>query len=390
MFRRLRRALIALGLLAVPLLYIGCGAPAGPPSPPVEVPSPVVLKFVEPADLSIDFGSISKVTTDPAGNLAVKVVNPGDDVTELIQFGPGFLDAIDGAFIAPSFRSISELQVPLDATITTFSDTVTFSAGADFLAGTHEVKLSFADFDFDDDGATEGCSGGTGSTPICVRFWLDGERYLAWVFDELARDDDPATAENEATVGRGRFKVYADDVNGFQVAFLISYAQDAATETLTVEQSMREVNVNKVECPGVEICYPIVAIDWHFVQQQIGPPASAFKNLNYNTHFVIEETPDNYAGEGDLAYLGQFVEGSDFWSGSVFRDGVGDFAPIDESDVCASISRFPTFFVGTAVTPETCEDIAGTDIRVRTTAFVDPFDPADVAVPTGFPAAPPF
>ncbi len=86
----------------------------------------------------------------------------------------------------------------------------------------------------------------------------------------------------------------------------------------------------------------------------------------------------------ELYYLGQFIEGQDYWSGSIDADPFYGMI-INEltfTDVCAVISTGDP-----AADPGICQDLG---ISVAGIPFVAPTTDADVAYPPDFPALPTF
>ncbi len=358
-FKRIKILLVLLALASLPLLYHGCGAPAGPPAPPVETPSPVPIKFVEYGDVQINFSTIG--TTTGAASIVDKIVGIGPLTTQ-ITIGPTIQKSFEDWFVE-TMNGLSALEIPASDTTTTFEGTIT----RDPAVGAESVKIDFGDYDLDGDGP-EGCSGHTAALPVCARIWIDAgsgyERYIAWVFDELPSADNP---------GRSRYKMYFRPIAGVDVSTAIFFnhvdPEDRTTEvfaTATVGEDVAEPGV----IPGSEGRQ-------HFEALQVGPEESALKTLNLNQTDVV-----GGVSSAALNYLGRYIEGEDFWAGSVeglLLDAFG-LAPLD--DACARLSTAD--FTGD---PAACEDLG---ISVAGIPFVDPATPGDVAIPTDFPAAPTF
>ena len=178
----LKLIIVAIAIGTLPFIVSTCTSRSTPTTFGAEIPTPVTLRFVEPTDARIDFTSIKQPGASASTS---KVVNIGDDVTDLIDAGPLFFDDVIDGFLVPATESISDLAIPTDVNTTHFETSIIFSTTTGYLAGLHDVIIDFGDFDYDNDGATEQCSGNNAQLPVCVRFWLDNERYLAWVFEEF-------------------------------------------------------------------------------------------------------------------------------------------------------------------------------------------------------------
>ncbi len=357
----------------VSILLISCGGnPAGVPAPPVEIPSPIVLKFVEPSQLQINMATVS-----PSISVSMAVGPDGEFTTE-IAFGAYVQESVWHYLLSPALSGISAIEVPVDTVTTTFHETVDFGyVGADYLLnGTHDVKIDFADFDFDNNGAMEGCSGHTASLPICARMWIDDERYSAWVFATYPVVDDPATAENEAAPGTGRFKIYIAGNPGEPDGYgKVNYDfQDPLT-------LLSEAFI-------VLLYGDNTAMGLHERVTQHGAAATALKQVGYNQAIdnIADANPTNLIGIGD--YLAQFREGYDYWSGSIHGlDATNPtvMGPLKNLDnQCALIST------GNGTAEGDCTTVGGIDISVGALPFLTPVTFSDVAVPNDFPALPTF
>jgi len=387
--RKFRRVLLVLALAAIPLLGFACGT-AAPPSAPSEVPSPIVLKFVEPEDLRVNLDTIAPATT-PSINV-YDAINPGGEFGDIITFGQPAVTSTEENFIIPTLAGISEIGIPISDTTTTFTDTVTFSSAAGFLAGTHEVKIDFGDYDYDNDGSTEGCSGHTAALPICVRFWLDDARYLAWVFQAYPLDDDPATAANEKTAGQGRFKIFLNEENpligdneDFVTYVAVNYTEDAANERLDIEQYLQAIRVKPDSDIGfLDIVAAFQEFDWHLTAFKIGAEATAVKNASLNAYFDIADPTSGDTGYWRFKWLGQYIEDKDFWSGSFFKEGQMNALPPAtqlQENICAQLPS------GNAADTTECQALG---IYVDGIPFATDFTEAAVAIPNEFPATPTF
>ncbi len=389
MKKRLFVIILAGACLLTAMVLSTCGGnPAGVPAPPVEMPTPIVLKFVDPNALAIDLTTIG---TAAAPSIRIeKAVGPGRYFYDILQ-GPMTIDRVNGTLTFAN-SGINEIEMPVSTTTTTFSATIAFSSATGVFAGTHKVDISFSDYDFDNNGATEGCSGHTAALPVCVRLWLDDQRYIAWIFDEYPFDATDSDAPGgQATIGKGRFKVF------YSASLIDDPSMVPANETITqavyysqtlspVEEKSTEVFEEALSPDGTYFTEDVVATEGksHVVVAQTGPPVSALKRVDVVTHALLFNPALNTFGSIDDAYVGQYVEGQDYWSGSktntaLFPGGTPFTYTI--SDVCAQIST------ADAVAQSYCEALG---IRVLDEPFIRAFLAADVAIPTNFPATPTF
>jgi hypothetical protein len=384
-WRTLRALAVLLAVAVLPLVKAACGS-ASAPAPLAEVPVPAVLKFVDSSDLAIDLAAISPPTTK-----AVSVRN-------FIEYGPLYFNNFIDQFFSPALTGIKQLGIPtcVDETKTppctyrtTFAiDNFTFSATSGPLAGgAHSVKIDFANFDYNNSGSAtdEGCSGNAAKAPICVRFWLDGKSFIAGVFDV------PPTYASDATtltkLGSGRFKMHVADYQGFESYFAYKYGvptTSAASKEIEYFFETKKIPDSPNAVPrGTYDFFEFGTWDGHSKLSQVGPDATAFKSLNFWSQLLGED----FGTEGLLLkYIGQYIEGGGYWSGSFVFEGntLGGtgVSPAAMPNICA------TLLDGFTVLPPTpCSDLG---ILVGTTPFVSAFQPSDVAWPTDFPASPTF
>jgi hypothetical protein len=366
---------ILIALAVIPFLSASCTGKAGPPGPIAETPIPIVLKFVEPEDLKIDVEAIGggQDVTASASKVAV-----GEDISHIIENGPELVDEVE-MYGIDFLDGIGEIEVPIGTDVTTFQRVVTFSEASIVLEGEREVKIDFSPFDFDNDGSLEPCSGHTATLPICARVWLDDLRFVAWIFESYPFPDDPNTAANEKDIGSGRFKAFLRAVSQDKVqraAFTVNYEQ-AGVDEKTIDHFL-DVTLKSEKAPFFNIPAetPVhVDVENHTEVSQSPLSESLLKRINTSRHLTVRdlETMEIVEdGEFGLQYLGQFLEGEDFWSGSI-ADLIGGAEEF--TDACARIST------GLVVEQSFCDDL---DIRVLDAPFVRPFEDSDVAVPDGF------
>lgn len=358
---------------------VDTGSPAGPPAPPAEIPSPIVLKFIDYNSMRIDLASIQT----PITPMLSKKVTPGDNVLMDIRSGPDFLAQLEYEFLVPLTAGLGQIPIPVGETITQYSDVVNITASGNvegtvmqILTGYHTVKFDFGDFDFDNDGTTEGCSGNSGVLPVCVRFWLDDVRLIAWIFDEAPTD----TAN-----GRGRYKFFFD--NPAIAPAIVTYAVSYGPHGTDDPSKQLELFMKALKSATADPLWADVPDSqrWHLFAYQTGAAPETFKSINYNAGVSLTAESVDY--DWVQKYLGQFVENVDLWSGSYeFLQLLPEpsFAIVDEEDVCARYSD------GYALLPTDCENAGGRNIRVGTALFVDALDDADVSIPNDFPLTAPF
>jgi hypothetical protein len=130
---------------------------------------------------------------------------------------------------------LQTLSIPRASTVTTFTSSLTFGNGPGSRSATLIAAIDFADFDLDGDGKPEGCSGHTAALPICLRIWLDGERFLAGRLDAIP---------NSAGPGAGRLTVrktasLPGGEDGMGVTVVFDQRDPASGESVFAEQAER-------------------------------------------------------------------------------------------------------------------------------------------------------
>lgn len=390
----------ALAVLAALSSVGGCPSPSGPPVPPAEIPSLVAF----PQSVGID---VSKAGEGPSAALRTEATRKDQsditDFSDVISLGPvifnGFSVLLD-AFLGP----LSDLEIPVSTTITTFEGPMAFTPGAIAV-----VKIDFTDFDLDDDGALEGCSGCTCPTgcapsftacpseapvtrlkPVCYRIWLRdvGEtefvRFAAGRIDRYAVRDDPATEASEENAGEGRFRLGvnprpAPDGTTNPLSFGVFYDHLDETDFLK-KQTEFFVKDTTLDSGRAEKD----RLDVHaFVTQEdatgAGDPSSLKKTVKLDQRF----NPDPEDGPAIVQYIGRFRSDADFWSGTFNLEDITGVDPkkVSEENVCARIST------GGEVGQGNCLDLG---IDVTGEEFLLPSQDANVTFPSGFPQTPTF
>ena len=387
MLRRLKILVLLLIIGIISLSQAGCPSPAGPPATPIELPTVLKFVSYQGLQVDLNAISAQmQGGAQTLGSKAIEFSYPnptqlpqkqlGDDVSLLITFGPDFFNTFDNFFVQ-TINGIQQIEVPIDKTRTCFKGSISLSSG--YLSGRHDVILDFAPFDFDNDGAIENCTGNTGELPICVRFWLGGGRFIAGVFESLPIyagkcEDNYCPAEEYCTcsqyvinelgkfnksisncdanycanhprttctcdtnildtpilIGEGRFKVLAKGLEsagigmGFDLLTKYKYEQLFAEEKEKKDVDyffqIRPADITSGHIDG----FNIEGFDGHSELSQIGPKESAFTTLNINTQLQGEfQTDVGSLKDIDLNYIGQFIEGVNFWGGNIKADFLG-------------------------------------------------------------------
>ena len=215
-------------------LYSSCsGGKQGAVSPaaPIEMPIPSLIKFVEFGEIRTDFSYANQALVKSSASKTT--LQPGDILPAEMEEPIKSLQMTEDNLFLPITYVLSLITIAGREDIKTISEQIDFPAiegVSSRLSGKHNVFLDLSDIDFENDGTMEGCPGNTKSLPICIRLWLDNELYLVWVIDEPYYDDDPATPENEKTIGRGRYKIAAGVMNGLDQQITVYYYEDKSSD----------------------------------------------------------------------------------------------------------------------------------------------------------------
>ncbi len=244
----------------------GCGvtddidypSPAGPYR---GAPGGALLRL--PAGLGIDFSG-ARVSGDP--RLAEKTNLHADQAAEV------------NALLAAMVDPLQSLTIAADVSTKTHSATLTFGEAS---TRPLPIKIDFADFDLDGDGRREGCSGHTAAAPVCLRVWLDGERFLAGRIDVL-----PAAGG----AGAGHLKLTKASVlpggeQGTGVA--VRYDHTAADRLRT------EVHLGIRPNDPTEAVGEFVALG-HTVQEQVGAAATAVRTLKMSNQMMTSTSTSSW------------------------------------------------------------------------------------------------
>lgn len=390
------------------LAVFGCAAinPATAPAPLAEIPAS--LNF--PSSIEVDTSEVSAGAPSSVAFMVYQQIKPqvlpvGGEYFDAIVFGFTINDLINQA-VGGILAELTVLDIPLNPITTTFAATSIFS-------GT-DLKIDFADYDFDGDGQLEGCTGCTCPTgcdsvcptqapledlqKVCYRVWNDPQGngefvpLIAGFFDLLAIRDNPATPEDEENPGAGSFRVslanqtfgpppqitsYGADYNhriqGKPLDLLSQYYFSVADNTgsLDVEATVSNVKVQQTA-----------------LNQNDPSESQLLKTIQESVNQLIRDDP---GANSTLQYVARYRTDFDFWSGT-FQNFLlfpgAAFAPpptgIDNfTNVCAQLST------AVGVDPKVCKDIG---IDVSSIPFLELLLPTDprVNLPADFPAVPTF
>jgi hypothetical protein len=277
------------------------------------------------------------------------------------------------------FFFLNGFNIPLDPGRTVFEAdrTIFVSGGATRIA---TFKFDFADFDLEGDGETEGCTGSTcpvnGASgacpsetevsrlrPVCLRVWLDDERFLAGVLDTLASTanagiGDFIVSDISPVTGRG--------VTNALLPHAVSYDhQDPNNKSTEVFRSI--VNLDPAQTESLA----------HGLVDEIRDGGRVQKTVNFDARAVSVSPPTS------VQYLARFVEAEDFMGLHTLTTGFFDDFLELTPPICAQISS------ATEAPQGECED-RGTD--VNGIPFVDPATDVNLSLPppSVFPVNPTF
>ncbi len=306
--------------------------PAAPPAPLAELPGALLVP-----DARID---VSEIASVPAPEGVSFLVGSGGRYSDEIAIAPNRIGDTNlnfGLILAP----LEDLRIPVGEDVTRFVSSIEVP---DFPVPRRlEVRLDFADFDYDGDGAREGCSGHTAALPVCLRMWSGGERFIAAVFDQFP---------SEVNRGAGRLKfLFNSQVSGgggdtgVRFAFVYDHfdPEDLFTEiALFIPPESFALGLRRAQI------------------SQVGPEGSAKKTINFSDKFDFGRPKPS-----TVRYVGSFRQDFDFWSGSllVSEDLLASTPELSNfKGICAQISS------GNGVLIGTCRDLG---IDVKHVPFID-------------------
>jgi len=395
-------------LLAIAIAWcaMGCAAinGAGPPAPLVEIPSAV--SFPKSVDVGVGevapAGAGGAISFQLLQQIKPQVLPIGGEFYDAIVFGFTSNDLINAA-VGGILGQLSLLDLPVNP--------VTRNFQADgVIAGTN-IKIDFSDYDFDGDGANEGCTGCTCPTgcdsvcptqalfadlkPVCYRIWNDPAgagnyvRIMAGLMNVLPTKDDPATPEDETNPGVGTFRVSLEFQTAATPPQITSYGSNY--NHFNPARPLDLITQYFLSFLSTTGANPTATVSFMQVQQtaldDVPNPNRLLKTIQESVNQLIRDQPD---ANSTFQYLARFRTDFDFWSGT-FQNflqfpGAAFAVPPQTpnfTDVCAQL----TTAVG--VNPGVCQDIG---IDVTNVPFLDLLLPTDpqVNLPADFPATPTF
>ncbi len=355
---RLRRLAAFLGraLLIIPLVS-ACSSPGAPPAPPSEVP---------PAFLTIPNPVIPVPEISSGGGSTAALVGKKGEFSDEISVAPDIIQEI-GEIFGNVIGPLQQFQIPVDPSIKHFQGVI--SAASQNVSQSLTIKMDFADYPFD--GKDPGCSGNTATLPVCLRLWVNGERFIAAVFTEFPTQDKP---------GAGRLRARkAEVLGGGEAGFLAAFNYDHHDPLNRTTEFFAGVPGGE---NGTNDPNNIVALRRALVTE-VGVEGQAEKTVTFSDVFHNSALPNDL----HLQYLGDYLQNEDFWSGSLQEDQIVQdllgLTPV--TDQCARISQ------GDGVDRGTCVDL-GIDVQVKQLTFADFPTISDMELPplSAFPATPTF
>jgi hypothetical protein len=356
--KRLWVKLMAVLVIAfLPFIFEACSQQASPTI--IEMPTPISLKFVAPTDFQLIKGPVAGQKVVPA------------NVLNEINIGPEIERDVVGELIEEMMNGIDELTIPGDKDTTFYEAAVEFSNRDGFLTGMKLVQIDFSPIQE----VGEDCSGNTTpytaaewdaedfttEHPICARIWVDGDRYLLWIIEKLYVDP---TIADVTVKNVGKHKFWASFVEGMLPTNLKVIIDHVDPENKLTEEFIKGIFDDPPDTTDF--------VSLHVAVTDTGPVDAPLKNVNLN--YVYDRT-EGAGTSGQLLYLGQYIVGGDFWSGSIDDNflGFGQF-----SNVCAELAT------GDVVDVSNCEDIS-----VEGIDFASEVTDTDVEQPSDFPETPP-
>lgn len=334
--------------LALTLICLGCAfscSPATPPVPPAELPSALI--FPRSVEINVD-----KIRSGSgASSLQAAFVGAGGTYSDLIASGADLAQSVN-ELVDATLTIFRTLSIPVSTSQVNYETSVT-EDGQVF-----EIKIDFADYDFDDDGSDEGCAGHTASLPICFRLWINDTRFMVGMFDQYPTEENP---------GAGIFHVGMNsdlDDAGTDLFFGVIYDH--------IDSERLATDLSVIGNATIDSENQFIAA--HITLDQDGPDATALKTINADA-----DIGPTIAQTDSALYVGQFLEDENYWSGSSVATSGGE--TVSFFNVCALIST------GNEANRDFCLDLG---IDVAGIDFVDPVTLGDVAFPVDFPATPTF
>ncbi len=397
----MRRLRLILAIVGVALSGCSSPNPAAPPAPPAEVPALLVF----PESVAIDVS-----TAGASASSALSALGEEEGAfSDIIALGPSQARTVNDEILSGLLFPFAQFEIPVGPAVSKFAGEIVPDEPGVI---PQLFRFDFADFDFNGDGETEGCTGCTcplgcapdltacpsevaasDLKPVCFRIWIQRdpvepfERVMSGVFNILPVKDDPETPDvDEENPGRGRFQAgvvnQGGDVGGVfgRERFLAGVVYDHRQPDHPRDKSTEAFLINDFVIDG-EIVF---SNNIHLQVAQLEKTDPAGKTYLENNVTSAEEQ----TGTGDSGiensffqqYVGRFRDDADFWSGFVFTRDHGTVLR-NLPPTCARIST------GVGAPRDVCSDL---DIDTTGEAFVDLAADADVVFPDDFPESPTF
>lgn len=334
--------------MSLTCLLLGCGDGGNASDlngKPADAPDALVL----PQSFAI--ASSSEALTTGGGSTP-------SDFSSAISEGAGLAAESEQllTFLLSPFQS---LKIPVGSTTTQHQSSLTITNGSGTKSVTLAAAVDLSDFDLDGDGNTEGCSGHSAALPICLRIWLDGERFLAARLDAFPSATSPGAGR--MTVRKTSTMPGGEDGMGVTVIFDHTDPGNISSEMFW--------GVPSNEMGSEEI----VAVR-HVLLTRTGASSEAVCTLNLSDEMAV-------TGTNTLRYLVRYRVDQDLWSGTVEALGIFESMLGIESfdDVCVDRTT------GQQVAADQCT-AAGVSVSGLTSVAIA--GPDSVALPADFPAQP--
>lgn len=326
-----------LSLLSPALFFSGCSSSGSPPTAPVELPSTSTFPF--PSTIGI---SVEKILSEEGSveSTSFRSVGSGGEFSDEISIGAQMADEVIEE-LDEALSLYDDVNVPIGETTLIHETTVTEKGAV------RTIKMDFAPFDLDGDGDKESCTGHTGALPICFRIWVDNERFMAGVFEEIPTD---------TSAGKGVFRLVD----------LLGDSLESGTTSITAVYDHADLENKSTALLSLTPMGGLTEYR-HISLAEMGPTASAKKTLNMTGQQM-----------GTVSYVGQWIEDQDYWTG---RITIEDSGTSDEVIPCAQIST------GNGADTALCTALG---LSIDGIAFNELPTEAEVSLPDDFPGNPTF
>lgn len=297
-----RLILPLLSLAAMGAALSGCFSPAAPPAPPAEIPSALTI----PRDLTINVDELPASTETAA--LKLQTLDP-NDIKTAIEIAAGTIEETN-RFLDLALLPASRTTIPVSASVFTFESDVTLGEADEFeIPVTLNFKFDFGRFDLDGNGALEACSGCTCPVgcapdlavcpteapeselqPICIRIWVNGDRFMAGIFDRVPTEGHPESGRLRIALPRfgdlagSPFEIVYDHRNPFdRLTDLSAFFQDPESPDDEGEFFANRRTIGRIEGPE-ETSKKSIQLTTAFISPPAGFPGLLQFQSRYFTH----------------------------------------------------------------------------------------------------------